>query len=334
MVYAAIDIHKHAFQAAVLDPEGGEVVEARFSADRESLARWAEEWQGRVVAVAIEATTGWRWVWRELAARGFDVRLAEPVQVRALLGRRRSAKTDRLDARWLARLLAKEMLPESWIPPEEIQRLRDRSRLRKTLAEDQRRWGQRLHAFLLHEGWPCAKSRLLTPEGMRWVAALRLDAHARLQVDSLLAVIAALEVQLDAVDGELRRFARADARCQALQSIYGIGPILACHLLAEIGEACRFRRSKQITRLAGLDPVVDESGETRRRGHLAKAGSPQLRWALVEAAVHANRPNAPDLELYEAVRDRRDTTVARLSVARKIGKRAYHVLRELELAAA
>src|SRR5205823_3447421 len=89
MLYAAIDIHKHAFQAAVLDPEGGEVVEARFSADRESLARWAEEWQGRVVAVAIEATTGWRWVWRELSARGFDVRLAEPVQARALLGRRR-----------------------------------------------------------------------------------------------------------------------------------------------------------------------------------------------------------------------------------------------------
>ena len=66
MLYAAIDVHKHAFQAAVLDPESGEVVEARFSADRESLGRWAEEWQGRVAAVAIEATTGWRWVWREL----------------------------------------------------------------------------------------------------------------------------------------------------------------------------------------------------------------------------------------------------------------------------
>jgi len=205
MLYAAIDIHKHAFQAAVLDPEGGEVVEARFSADRESLGRWAEEWQGRVVAVAIEATTGWRWVWRELSVRGFDVRLAEPVQARALLGRRRTAKTDRLDARWLARLLAKEMLPQSWIPPEEIQRLRDRTRLRKTLAEDQRRWGQRLHAFLLHEGWPCPKSRLLTPAGMRWTAALKLSEHGRLQVDSLLAIIAALEVQLDTVDSELHR---------------------------------------------------------------------------------------------------------------------------------
>jgi len=50
-------------------------------------------------------------------------------------------------------------------------------------------------------------------------------------------------VQLDTVDGELRRFARTDARCQALQSIYAIGPILACHLLAETGEACRFRRA-------------------------------------------------------------------------------------------
>ena len=67
---------------------------------------------------------------------------------------RRSAKTDRLDARWLARLLAKEMLPQSWIPPAQIQELRDRTRLRKALAGNRRRWGQRLHAYLLHEGWP------------------------------------------------------------------------------------------------------------------------------------------------------------------------------------
>src|SRR5207302_8329421 len=178
--------------------------------DRDSLARWAEPWRGRVAAVAIEATTGWRWVWRELAAEGFDVHLAEPVQTRALLGRRRSAKTDRLDARWLARLLAKEMLPQSWIPPEEIQQLRDRTRLRKALAEDRRRWGQRLHAFPLHEGWPCSKSNLLRPPGLRWGASLKLPAHARLQVDSLLSAMAALEAQLETVDAELRRFARAD----------------------------------------------------------------------------------------------------------------------------
>jgi transposase len=333
MLYAAIDIHKHAFQAAVLDPESGEVVEERFSADRESVARWAERWRGRVEAVAIEATTGWRWVWRELARQGFDVRLAEPVQTRALLGRRRSAKTDRLDARWLARLLAKEMLPESWIPPAQIQELRDRTRLRKTLADDRRRWGQRLHAFLAHEGWPCSKSRLLTREGLRWVAGLRLAGHARLQ-----ARLAPLRDRGVGGAARHRRHGAAPVRSRR-RALPGAAvdlrdrTILACHLLAEVGEARRFRRAGQITRLAGLDPVVDESGETRRRGKLAKAGSPHLRGALVEAAVHAHRTTAPDLELYRTIRRRRYATVPRLTVARKIGRRVYHVLRELEPAA-
>jgi transposase len=78
----------------------------------------------------------------------------------------------------------------------------------------------------------------------------------------------------------------AGHRFEATQAIYGVGPILACHLLAELGEAARFRRARQAVRAAGLDPVVDESGETRRRGRLAKHGSPVLRWALVEAAQH------------------------------------------------
>jgi hypothetical protein len=62
--------------------------------------------------------------------------------------------------------------------------------------------------------------------------------------------MAALETQLDTVDAELRRFARADERCQALQSIYGIGPILACHLLAEIVCVLPVRRPLAVT--AGL----------------------------------------------------------------------------------
>ena len=81
-----------------------------------------------------------------------------------------------------------------------------------------------MHACLLHEGWPCSRSNLLRPPGLRWAAALQLPAHARLQVDSLLSVMAALEAQLATVDAELRRFARQDERCQALQSIYGTSP--------------------------------------------------------------------------------------------------------------
>ena len=87
MLYAAIDIHKRTFQAAVLDVETGETVERRFGATREELSDWAMPLQGTLAAVAIEATNGWRWVWRELSARGFDVRLVDPAQAKALRGR-------------------------------------------------------------------------------------------------------------------------------------------------------------------------------------------------------------------------------------------------------
>ncbi len=83
------------------------------------------------------------------------------------------------------------------MPPAEIQRLRDRTRLRKALAGERTSWAQRLHALLAHEGWPCSRGRLLTREGSRWVAALELDAPVRAQVDVIVAVMAALEQQLD-----------------------------------------------------------------------------------------------------------------------------------------
>ena len=334
MLYAAIDIHKHVFQAAVLNAESGEVVEARFPATREALAAWSADWDDRLAAVAIEATCGWRWVSRELQARGVEVRLAEPAQARALKGNRRQAKTDKLDARWLAMLLAKEMLPVSWLPPEEIQRLRDLTRLREALRHDRTRWAQRLHAILMHEGWPCSRSQLLTTKGRRWLNALQLDPHARRIVDAHTQMIGLIEQQMSEIDRELRLLAREDRRLLALQTIYGVGPVLACYLLAEIGAADRFHRARQIVRLSGLDPVVLESGDSKRRGRLSKQGSPQLRWALMQAAQQtARRPASPDWDLYRSVSERAGAQRAALTTARKIARRAHHVLQNLEPAA-
>src|SRR5215218_268889 len=280
--------------------------------------------------VAVEATTGWRWVARELQARGLEVRLADPGQANALRGGRRRAKTDRLDARWLVLLLGRDMLPEAWMAPADIQQLRDQTRLRKALCEDHTRWAQRLHALLVQEGWPCPRGRLLTASGRRWVAALALAPAVRAHIDTMLAVMATLAHEIDLLDCQLRRLARRDARLQALQQIYGVGPILACYLLAEIGDATRFRRARQVVRAAGLDPVVRDSAEKIRRGRLAKQGSPHLRWALVEAAQNAGRTNSPDRELYLATRRRAGASPATLTVARKIARRAYHALRALE----
>ena len=331
---AAIDIHKAVFQAAVLDVGSGELSEQRLVASREALDEWAVRWRGRVETVAVEATTGWRWVTAVLQGHGFEVALVDPGQASALQGRRHRPKTDRLDARWHVQLLAREMAPLSWLAPEEIQRLRDLTRLRKTLVDERRRWAQRLHALLVQEGWPCQRGHLLTQQGLRWAAALRMHPAARQVADVYRRRIDELAVELEPIDQQLRRFARSDRRCQALIGIYGVGPIIACHLVAEIGDVRRFRRARQLVRAAGLDPVVDDSGERRRRGRLAKAGSPYLRYALVEAAQHARRSTSPDQQRYLALRDRLGAGRAKLPIARTIAHRCFHLLRELEPEAA
>jgi transposase len=322
-------------QAAVLDPASGELSDARFPATREALRDRAMPLRGRVAAVAIEATSGWRWVWRELSALGIEVQLAGPAQTRALRGKKRKAKNDRLDARWLVFLLSKAMLPQSWVPPEDIQRLRDLTRLRQALRHDRTSWAQRLHALLAHEGWPCARSALLSTKGRRRLDGLQLDAHARALVDAHLALIDAVVEQMTEVERELRHLAGSDRRLVALRTIYRVGAIVACHLLAEIGDARRFHRADQVVRVAGLDPVVLDSAESRRRGKLSKQGSPHLRWALIQAAQHAaiHPASSPDGGHYLALRDRIGGQRAAVSTARRIAKRAYHVLAALENAA-
>ena len=331
---AAIDIHKAVFQAAVFDPADGAITEERFKASPERLVDWLVAWDGKLDVVALEATTGWRWVARELQSRGIEVRLTDAGQASALQGNRKRAKNDRVDARWLVMLLARDMLPGAWMAPEAIQRLRDRTRLRKALTDDHTRWAQRLHAILVHEGWACSRGSLLTASGRRWVAAIRLHPDARAQVEAMLTVMGSLAQQIGMIDCELRRMAKTDDRLKALQKIFGVGPILAATILAEIGDAKRFRRARQVVRAAGLDPVVRDSADKERRGQLAKQGAPCLRWALVEAAQHACRRSSPDHELYVRARGHAGANPATLTVARKIGKRAFHTLRALETQAA
>ena len=330
MVMAAIDIGKAVLQAAALDESSGVISECRLSADRDSLAGWVDGFEGRLGRVAIEATTGWKWIAAELGGRGVEVVLVDPGEAAARKGRKRRAKTDRLDARFLLGLLSSGMLPEAWLPPGEIQELRTLSRTRKALVDERTRLAERVQALLAHEGWPCQRGRLLTRTGRAWVAGLALEPAIRLALESLLGLIDDLDRGLEPLEHELRQRAKHDPRLQRLQTIYGVGPIVACHLLAEIGQASRFRRARQVVRLSGLDPAVLESGDTKRRGRLAKAGPPLLRWALVEAAQHAARPQSPDHQRWQRLRKRRGTKIANLTIARTLAGRSHRLLLELE----
>ena len=104
--------------------------------------------------MALEATTGWRFVVEEVDAAGARVHLAEPAETAARRGTKKRAKSDRADARHLRELLMVGRLPESWVPPAHLRDLRARVRLRDTLVDQRREWQQRIQAVLYHHGVP------------------------------------------------------------------------------------------------------------------------------------------------------------------------------------
>jgi Transposase len=227
MIVMGLDQHRGQITAEWIDTETGEVSRARVApGHREPVARFLQRFRHADLDVALEATTGWRFVVEEIRAVGGRAHLAEPAETSARRGSKKRAKCDRADARHLRELLMVARLPESWIPPDHILDLRARVRLRHTLSDQRGEWQQRIQAVLYHHGLPPRRD-LLTRENRAWVEQAALPETAREQVTVALSMIEALDIQIAPIDRELRAYARRQVGCRALMRHYGIGALTA-----------------------------------------------------------------------------------------------------------
>ena len=178
-IVMGLDQHRAQITAEWIDTASGEIGRARvMPAHRESVRRFLGRFGGRRLEVALEATTGWRFVVEELQAIGADVHLAEPAETSSMRGNKKRAKTDRADARHLRELLMVGRLPEAWIAPAHLLDLRARVRLRHTLVDQRGEWQQRIQAVLYHHG-VAQRRDLLTVEKRQWLDELDLPDVAR-----------------------------------------------------------------------------------------------------------------------------------------------------------
>ena len=218
-IVAGFDVHRRQITFDALDTETGELTRGR-----------------------IDATPN--------AVEGY---LAEPVETHALRGRKRRAKTDREDARWLRTLLAEKRLPESWIPPEHVRQWRSRARLRKTLIDERTQWLARVQATLFHHGIGGAPGELHSAAGREFLDALELPADARERIAIALAMIDSLDGQLRPLESELRALARRQTGCRALMAQFGMGELTSLMTLTELGDVERLSASRKAVRMAGID---------------------------------------------------------------------------------
>ena len=313
--YIGIDLHKAFFQVCAVTSSGERRWETRWPTSDDGigalLARCgAHSW------LAVEASSPtWAFVDRVVAHVG-AVHVVDARKTRLKAGY--AAKTDRLDAYRLADALRRESVVGIYYPPPAIRDLRELVRYRCHLARLQASLKQRIQALLLRQGVRVPVRGLFTHRGTAWLDTLALPGWAGASLTGLRQVLADVRAQLVPVLRTIRSVAAADPIAHALDARPGIGPVFSVTLRAEIGTIERFPDGPHLASYAGLVPRVQRSAGRHWSGRITKAGSPWLRWTLVEAALHQFRRQDDFGRWARQLAVRKGILKARVAVARAL----------------
>jgi transposase len=310
-----LDVHRDFCEVAIV--ELGEVRSAgRIETTPEAVELFAQS-LGRDDRVVLEVTGNAWEVARIIEPHVAQVMVVSPADTGI---RQARAKTDRLDARTLARLLAAGSLEGLWMPDERTRALRRRLARRSQLVRARTRAKNEVHGALIRRLVTKPKvSDLFGVAGRRWLGSLELPAEERETVDSALRQIDFLEQELEQAERTIANDALSSAEIRRLMSVPGVNVITAATFMAAIGEVSRFRSTRRLVGYLGLDPRVRQSGPgPAKHGRISKQGSAPARYALVEAAWSVVRQPGPLRAFYERIRARRGHQVAIVAVARKL----------------
>jgi len=328
-----MDLSRQCLDVHVLD-EGGRTIEVTaVRPDADALRTLASRIgrHGQEVSAVVESMNGARFVHDTLERLGWDVAVADAIKVKGLAPL--AAKTDRIDARVLAELARRDLVPAIWLPDPETREERERARFRLHLVRHRTALKNRIHATLVTFGHPVPVSDLFGVAGRELLARLAIPEPWATTLATSLRLVDDLEREIGACEAELRRLGADHPDVSLLMTIPGVAWILGYTIASEIGDIARFPSPKRLVGYTGLCPYVRQSGGRDDRGPLALNGPRYLRWALIEAATHAARHPAYR-ERYERNKERlgrqRGSKVARVDIARELTTAIWHMLTKRE----
>jgi transposase len=315
--FIGMDVHRDFCEIAIAE-EGGRVRSAgRTESTIEQLSLFAQS-LARDDVVALEATSGAGMIAEVIRPHVAEVVVANTRRLPQIS--RAKAKTDRLDARMLARLAASGFLETVWAPDEQTRALRRLCARREALVRARTRAKNEAHAVPARNlcGRPPV-SDAFGKRGREWLASLALPVDERLTLDGCLRQIDLLDVELAALDRALAERALASPEIRRLMTIPGVNVQTAAAFLAAVGDIRRFPSARQLVGYLGLDPRVRQSGNSdARHGHISKTGSSLARGMLGEAAWSVAQTPGPLRAFFERVRARKGPQVAATATARKL----------------
>jgi len=326
MFIIGVDYHPSFQQMAFLDQETGECGERRLNhSDGEAEKFYRElKQRGVSVLVGLEATGYSRWFERLLAELGIEVWIGNAAEIKTK--RVRKQKTDRQDAKLLLKLLLENRFPRIWVPNPENRDLRQLLWHRHRLVQMRTRIMNQLQALAMNEGYRW-KKKLFSEQGRAQLEKLALAPWASRRRHDLLELLDRMNPTIEELTATVEQEARKWPEVLRLMTHPGVGPLTALAFVLIIGTPERFHRGKQIGSYIGLIPSEDSSAGHQRLGHISKQGNALLRFLLVEAAQAAARCNPDWRRRYVHLAMRREKSIAKVAMGRRLGVRLYWMWR-------
>lgn len=324
MRYIGVDIHREFAEVAILE-DGVARSGGRVAATPEGIRLLAES-LAPDDQVAIEATVNTFAVAKLLEEHVARVVISNPLKTRAIAEAK--IKTDQIDARVLAQLLAAGFLPEVWRPSEDLSALRRLVAQRTRIVRERTRLKNQIQAVLHRNLVPrCPAADLFGKKGRSWLADQELPADERILVESALRRLDLAGDELALIERELAGYALVSPDTLRLMTIPGVDMVVAISLVAAIGDVARFASSGKLVSYLGLDPRVRQSGsQPARHGRISKQGRSQARGMLVEAAWACAKTPGPLRAFFVRIRGRRGEQVAAVATARKLAVLCWQML--------
>jgi transposase len=319
-----LDVHRDFAQVAIW--ENGRVRDAgRVATSPERLREFAKTLR-KTDKVALEATMNTAAIAGLLAERAGEVVVSNPFKTRVIAEAK--IKTDKVDARVLAELLAADYLPAVWQADEATKAIRRQVGAHIALVRQRTRVKNQVQAILARNLLPrCPFSDLFGIKGRRWLADQALPADERRAVRSLLRQLDFAGEELKMVDGELAQVCLDEPNARRLMTIPGVDMAVAMAIVATVGDFTRFESPDKLVSYVGLNPSVRQSGGLAgTHGRISKQGRAWARGMLVEAAHAASHTPGPLHAFFERVKARRGWQVATVATARKLLVICWHMI--------